>query len=115
MPELPGEYKDRWLEERFANIQLQLQHLRQGQEQTNVALRELREETREAMRELREETRLALTGLRDEMRGLSDKLGQVHSDDLRHFQATMRWLVGTALALSALMVVLFSLFTGTRT
>lgn len=91
MPESPEDYRDRWLEERFANIELQLQYLKEGQDQTRLALRELRDE----VRELHER----LTGLRDEVR----------SDNLRYFQATVRWLVGMFIALSALTVALFSL------
>lgn len=98
MPESPEDYRDRWLEERFANIELQLQYLKEGQEQTRLALRELREELRglhQRMEQVRDELQRDISRSRD--------------DNLKYFQATMRWLVGMFVALSALTVALFSL------
>ena len=104
MPESPEDYRDRWLEERFANIELQLQYLKEGQEQTRLALRELREEVR---------------GLRQRMEQVRDELqrdiSRSRDDNLKYFQTTMRWLVGTAIGLSALMVALFGLFASSWT
>lgn len=108
MPESPEEYKDRWLEERFTNIQFQLQHLRERQEETRLAVRELRDE----MRGLHQKVDQVHDGLRREISQFRD---EVRNDNLKYFQATMRWLVGTAIALSALMVALFSLFSSAGT